>query len=142
MKLLKPFVIRSPLFISQARNNVLNRTITISLLVRQQLERIDQILTHKVLCGTASSSFVPSCTTRILLGALHSYLPPHTAHHQLQCLFFLLFPCPAETHQMQSSKGKLLQCGQKYDKVTPPTPPTGAMILFKRSVLFSHFPAQ
>ena len=49
----------------------------------------------------ASSSFVPSCTNRILLGALHSYFPLHTAHHQLQCHFFLLLlsPCPIDTHQ-------------------------------------------
>ena len=29
-------------------------------------------------------------------------------------------------HQMQSSNGKLLQCGHKYDVATPPCPPAGA----------------
>ena len=39
MKLLKPFTIPT-------QYNVLNRTVTISLLVRQQLERIDQVFTQ------------------------------------------------------------------------------------------------
>ena len=89
----------------------------------------------------ASLASVSSCTTSTLLGALHSCLPPHTAHHQLQCFFFLLLPsaCLVDTHQIQSSKAKLLQCGQIYDKLTPPIPPTGATTLCRKSVLFLNF---
>ena len=77
-----------PVFFSHARDNVLNRTVIIFLLIRQQLERIDQMFRKPCALNTfASSSFVPSWT--ILLGALHSYLPPHTTHHQLQCLNFI-----------------------------------------------------
>ena len=42
----------------------------------------------------ASLALVPICTTSILLGALHSPWPPHTAHHQPQRFFFLLLPSP------------------------------------------------
>ena len=73
---------------------------------------------------------MPSCTTRILLGALRSYLSPQVAHHQLQCFFAV------DTRQKKSSTGKLLQCGQTYDKVTPLPAPTGAMIRLRKSVLF------
>ena len=41
---------------------------------------------------------------------------------------------------MQSSRGKLLQCGHRYDRVTPPCPPAGVMIRRKKSLLFSTFP--
>ena len=68
----------------QARHYALNRALTIRLLIRQQLQRVDQIVT--------------SCTTCVLLCDLHSYLPPHNAHHQLQCFFFPLSPC-VDTHQ-------------------------------------------
>ena len=44
------------------------------------------------------------------------------AHHQLLCFF------PVDTHQIESSRGNQLQCGRKYDSVTPPCPPAGAMI--------------
>ena len=131
----------------QACDDNLNRAVTIFLLVRQQLERID--LSHSpngaacALNTFASWAFTPSCTTSILLGALHIRVCLHKPHTtQLQCFFFLLSPCPVETHQMQSSKVKLLQCGQTYNKMTPPSPSTGAMIRRKKSVLFSEFPAQ
>ena len=35
---------------------------------------------------------------------------------------------------------KQLQCGHKYDRVTPPCPPAGAMIRRKKSVLFNVSP--
>ena len=79
---------------------------------------------HALCTPGASLALAPSCTSSILSGAIHSNWPPQAAHHQLQCLFFLLLlsPSPVDTHQMSSSKGKLLQCGQTYDKVTPPIP--------------------
>ena len=49
------------------------------------------------------------------LGALQSYFSPQTARHQFECFFSL-----PQTHQTQSSVGKLLQCGHKYDIVAPP----------------------
>ena len=91
------------------------------------------------------SAVAPICTTTILVCALHSYWPPHAAHHQLQCFFFLLLPspCPVDTHHTLSSTGKQLQCGQTYDKVTPPIPSTGAVTrLQKVRALSQNFTAQ
>ena len=83
-------------------DDALDRAVTISLLDRQQLERVDQVFTQTLwrlarfedLCMMASA---PVCTISILLSALHLYWPPHIAHHQLP------------------SRGKLLQCGHTYD---------------------------
>ena len=42
-----------------------------------------------------------------MLGALHSYFPPQTAHHQLHCFFFLLLtPCRIETQQRAVLQGE------------------------------------
>ena len=124
----------------QACNDALNRAVTIFLLVRQQLERTDQGSQSPKgaacdLTPFASVALTPSCRTSILLGASQSYWPPHAAHHQLECFFILLLPspCPVDTQQMWSSNGKQLQCGQTYDKVTPPIPSTGR----QKSVFFS-----
>ena len=48
MKLLRPFEIRSLHFSFEAHDDVLNRTVTIFLLVRKQLERIAQVFTKSL----------------------------------------------------------------------------------------------
>ena len=48
MKFLSPFVIRPLHFLFQAHDSILNRTVTILLLVRQQLERVDQVFTKSL----------------------------------------------------------------------------------------------
>ena len=60
----------------------------------------------------------------------------HTTSYSASSFCFLPSPSPDDTHHMQSSSGKQLQCGQTYDKLTPPIPDIGAMILLKKSVLF------
>ena len=72
---------------------------------------------------------MPSCTARILLVALHSYLSPQTAHHH--AVFCRRYP-PNIVLQKKNS----CNCGQTNDKVTLPIPPTGAMIRLRKSVLF------
>ena len=84
----------------------------------------------------ASLALAPSCTTSNLLGALQS----HTTNYNVSS--FCCCRLRVDTHQMSSSKGKQLQCGQTYDNVTPPIPSTCAMIRLKKSVFFSGFPAQ
>ena len=123
----------------QACYNTLNRTIAIFLLVRQQLEHIYQVVTQPQRCCVCfehtltSLALAPICTTSILFGALHSYWPPQAAP---PVAVLLLCCCRLRVPSIPTSNGKQLQCGQKYDKVTPPIPSTGATIRRNKSVLF------
>ena len=81
----------------QACYNALNRAITILLLLRQQLERIDLVVMSHSSKGAAcalntfaSLALTPSCTP-YPVGRSPFVL---VAHHQRQCFFFLLFAVP------------------------------------------------
>ena len=96
-------------------------------------------LTHKIFVGTLVNTF--ACLHHqepawLLPAEFFSADRPGTTN--LYAFFF-----PPETHQTYCSKGNLLQCGQTYDKVTPPIPSIGARIRRKKSVLLLRsFPAQ
>ena len=66
-------------------------------------------------------------------------------HHQqpVGCTPIICFPtdCAPSTAVTRSlPREKLLQCGHRFDRVTPPCPPAGAMIRRRKSVLFSKTP--
>ena len=82
-------------------NKPLRKTVTSLLLVCQELECADQVVAYSIWRSMRSEDFCFTavrtiCVTKILFGFLHSYLPPHAAHHQLHCFFFFFFlmsPC-------------------------------------------------
>ena len=91
----------------QACCNALNRAITIFLLVRQQLERIDQVVTQpQRRCVRCEDLRFTGTDTELhhqyLFGRSPFVLASTSRTHQLQCFLFLLVPspCPVDTHQM------------------------------------------
>ena len=111
------------------------------LLVRQQLERIDQVVTqpqrccvcfdhhrfsvvdtelhHRYLVGRSPFVLASTCRTRPVAMLLLSDVAVSVSRRYPPNVVF-----------------QRLQCGQTYDKVTPPIPSIGAMIRRKKSVLF------
>ena len=81
----------------------------------------------------ASFALALSCITSILLGALHSYWPPHAAHNQRHCCLFLpvtlSFVCP--------QFGKFFSGGCHRDMVTATT----LQFFFRGRSSFAECPA-
>ena len=77
----------------QACDDASNRAVTIFCWFASSLSALIKLSHSPNGAACALNTFAPlalttSCTTTILLGALHSYRPPRAAHHQLKCFFF------------------------------------------------------
>ena len=114
----------------------LDRAIYIFLLVRQQLERIDQNFTQTLRCRMGFKNFCPTGITTCL------YHQQPVGRSPFLCFSTYRAPPTAVllSGRMQSSKRKLLQCGHTYDRVTPFCPPAGTMMHRRKSVLFDTIP--
>ena len=75
-----------PAHITEVRHDVLYETVSILLLVRQQLQRIYYIPTC-TLKTLAWLTLSPVCTTKSLFGCFQSYFSPQIAQHQFVCFF-------------------------------------------------------
>ena len=109
----------------------LNRAITICLLARQQLERIDQVVAQP------QRRYVRFEDLRFsgIDTELHYQNPVGCSPFVLASTSCTLPVAMFLLSVVAYSKWKLLQCGQTYDKVIPPNPSTGAMIRLEESVL-------
>ena len=129
-----------PASFSQARNNVLHRTVTISLMIRQQLELLwDRVRCEKPLllwhwCQAAPPA---SCWVVSIRICLHTLRTTSCSASSSCCCCLRVQLQPTRGHHRP--RRNLLQVSGRFDKVTPPCPPTGAMILLKKSVLFLNF---
>ena len=69
-------------FFQQTRDNTFNRAVTVSLLICQELQGDDQVITHTLRCTVCSKNFSlsrrssVSCMTKALFGALQAHWPP------------------------------------------------------------------
>ena len=111
-------------FFSQARNSVLNRTITVSLLVRQQLERIDQVLTKSLRDRMRPENFRFICVCAELyhqnpVGCSPFIFSSRDKPPPTVVLLLLVISMSGRDPPNVVLQGKLLQCERIYDKVTP-----------------------
>ena len=80
--LLIPSMIPLRLFFQSTRDNTFNRAITVSLLICQELQGDDRVITHTLRCSVCSKNFSlsrrssVSCLTKAPFGALQSHRPP------------------------------------------------------------------
>ena len=81
-----------PAHLTEVRHDVLYEAVSILLLVREQLQRIDQSLAWTLkYCMRFEDlgwlTLAPVCTTRTLFGAVQSNFSLQIAHHQFVCFF-------------------------------------------------------
>ena len=97
-------------------------------------------LAHRSGCHKAPKSVACALNTLRFIGIWHLSLILASTSRTPQIAMLLLsavaVSVSVDTHQMLSSNGKQLKCGQTYDKLTPPIPSTCAMIRRKKSVPF------
>ena len=110
-----------PAHLTEVRHDVLYEAVSILLLVRQQLQRIDQIPTSALRYCMRFEDLGQVNTFACLHHQEPVWFPPSIFFSTDRTLPMCVLFTP-ETHQTWSSIGKLLQCGHKYDIVTPPCP--------------------
>ena len=125
-----------PVPFTEVCNNTLCRTVSILLLVGPQFERIDQVFTQTLWYRVHSEDLSLVDTFACLHHQQPVWRPSiiffHGSHTTNWCAFSPLRPAKRSLPQ-----DTCLQCGHKYDIVTPPGPPVGGMMRRKQFVLLN-----